>query len=503
MCQMKVRNVSLYRRASINSYTSTMSPKQYRRKRGVILTAEGFQKLESAKEDFQVCNNGRKTYTLETLSALTGLDVNTLSRVFTREKGVDKRTLSYCFKAFDLCLELKDYTYMPQSEENEDEGQQSQDKHGRRSNFSQEGVTGSENSICDKTGGNVPVESNSYPIDLNLAPDVSTFYGRSLELETLREWIQIDDCRVIVISGSFGIGKTYLAAKLLDQIHDDFDCVIWRSFSYSIDYSDFIKGIVRFIFDNLCSPSPGGLDDNTQLLHYLKEFRCLIMLDGFETDFRDYHSSNASFTGDQKLTLFQRYFDELIRLISGVNHQSCLIITGQKYSKRIREFEGRSTPTRIMRLQGLQVDEGQSLFITKGNFKGTPADWSRLITYYAGNPLLLKYVASLIQTLFDSDISSFLKQNVLITDDVFEFLNEHTKELSDMDKEILVLMSKQDKPVSFSELCVQSTLTLSGKLLLGAITTLYNYCLIEQKDGNFFLHPFLKDYVLECFTSST
>lgn len=59
-----------------------MNPGQRRRKRGVILTPQGFQKLQTAKREAQSWENLDKRYTLEDLSDRTGLDPDTLMKVF-------------------------------------------------------------------------------------------------------------------------------------------------------------------------------------------------------------------------------------------------------------------------------------------------------------------------------------------------------------------------------------------------------------------------------------
>jgi hypothetical protein len=45
-------------------------------------------------------------------------------------------------------------------------------------------------------------------------PTISQFYGRTEEIETLKQWIATDKSPLISIQGLGGIGKTYLAAKL-------------------------------------------------------------------------------------------------------------------------------------------------------------------------------------------------------------------------------------------------------------------------------------------------
>ena len=81
------------------------------RRRGVILTSQGLKKLDDAKSFAENSENSHKRYTLETLSIRTGLDSDTLIKVFACKVGVDKRTLTRCFKAFNLSLQASDYQF--------------------------------------------------------------------------------------------------------------------------------------------------------------------------------------------------------------------------------------------------------------------------------------------------------------------------------------------------------------------------------------------------------
>lgn len=79
------------------------------RKRGVILTRKGLQKLEKAQADAASKENSSFRYTLEDLSDRTRLAVNTVMKIYGCEVGVDRNTLKRCFSAFNLTLEASDY----------------------------------------------------------------------------------------------------------------------------------------------------------------------------------------------------------------------------------------------------------------------------------------------------------------------------------------------------------------------------------------------------------
>jgi hypothetical protein len=94
-----------------------MHSQKQRRRRGVILTPQGLKKLQTAKSEAERYENRDRRYILEDLSIRTGLDPDTLMKVFTCETGVDKRTLNRCFRAFNLLLEQSDYDLpVPQCE---------------------------------------------------------------------------------------------------------------------------------------------------------------------------------------------------------------------------------------------------------------------------------------------------------------------------------------------------------------------------------------------------
>lgn len=81
-----------------------------KRKRGILLSAKGWQRLQSAEMRLSQQDNAGKPYTLQDLSDRTGLSSNTLARVRGRKVPVDHQTLDCYFRAFELVLNPDDYT---------------------------------------------------------------------------------------------------------------------------------------------------------------------------------------------------------------------------------------------------------------------------------------------------------------------------------------------------------------------------------------------------------
>ena len=80
-----------------------------KRKRGVILSSQGWQRLQAAEHLAAIRQNAGRGYTLEQLSKQTQLSTNTLTKVRRRQKPVDQLTLEAYFEAFELKLNLNDY----------------------------------------------------------------------------------------------------------------------------------------------------------------------------------------------------------------------------------------------------------------------------------------------------------------------------------------------------------------------------------------------------------
>lgn len=81
-----------------------------KRKRGVVLTPQGWQRLLAAKRQSEIQENSGDAYTLEELSERTSLSPNTLTRIQRRQLAVDRQSLEFYFNAFNLTLTPGDYT---------------------------------------------------------------------------------------------------------------------------------------------------------------------------------------------------------------------------------------------------------------------------------------------------------------------------------------------------------------------------------------------------------
>ncbi|MBD1913650.1 MULTISPECIES: AAA-like domain-containing protein [unclassified Leptolyngbya] len=164
--------------------TSTQAPKR-RRRRGVVLTPQGFQKVQQAKTDAEFADNFGNRYTLEALSERTGLAVDTLMKVMACESGVDKQTLKILFRAFNLTLEPVDFTLPQVSVEEMNDG-------------------GEPDDAPELPGGQVPLDSS--------------FYIQRATTETECYKVVLQPGGLIRIKAPRRMGKTSLMSRILAQV---------------------------------------------------------------------------------------------------------------------------------------------------------------------------------------------------------------------------------------------------------------------------------------------
>lgn len=93
---------------------------QSKRRRGVVLSANGWQRLNQAIHRVEGTENAGRRFSVEALSDRTKISTSTLSRLWSARSGVDRRTLLLLFSAFQL--ELQETDVQPANEDGEEDG---------------------------------------------------------------------------------------------------------------------------------------------------------------------------------------------------------------------------------------------------------------------------------------------------------------------------------------------------------------------------------------------
>lgn len=320
-------------------------------------------------------------------------------------------------------------------------------------------------------------------VDWGEAPDISVFYGRLSELETLTRWILRDQCRLIALIGMGGIGKTSLAAKLAQDLQDQFELVIWRSLRNAPRLKTLLGDCVPFLSrqqDTQATPE--------RLLYWLKAHRCLLVLDNLETLLQP-----ESFTG-----VYRPGYEDygaLLRLLGETRHQSCVLVTSREHPSEVSFFETDEGPVRSHPLSG-SLEASLSIIKAK-RLTGTEADKQYLCEFYSYSPLALKIVAASIQSLFGGEISSFLAEETMVFNGLSKLLTQQFERLTDLENLIMCWLAINRDWTSITELQADVIPTVPRAIFLEALESLVGRCLIEQRAGKYSQQPVVIEYVTD------
>ncbi|WP_371357523.1 NB-ARC domain-containing protein [Hydrocoleum sp. CS-953] len=311
--------------------------------------------------------------------------------------------------------------------------------------------------------------------------DVSVFYGRSQELNQLQQYIITDSCRLIALLGMGGIGKTALAAKVAQQLQNKFDYIIWRSLRHSPPLETILRELISFFSDQECTQ--GELN---KLIEYLRQSRCLIILDSVETILK------PGCTGHYR-SGYENY-SQLFQLISQTSHSSCLILTSREKPPEVAAFESIDTTVRSLQIFGSK-EITKTLLQTK-EISGTEAQKQQLSQHYSNNPLALKIVITSIKDLFDGDLTEFLQHNTATFNGIRRLLNQHFERLSEIEKKIMVWLAVNQDWTNVQKLEMDILPAISKVNLLESLEALIWRSIVKKKLSMYTVEPLIMEYVL-------
>jgi hypothetical protein len=338
------------------------------------------------------------------------------------------------------------------------------------------------------------------------APDKSVFYGRTDELDTLKQWIGKQHYRLVAILGMGGIGKTTLAAKLAQEIQDEFDCVIWRSLRYCPPVNQLLVDLIQF----LSNQQQCNLQEDTKvlisrLIECLRQHRCLVVLDDAQMLMRSCTHAGQYREGYEGYT-------ELLTEVGRERHQSCLVVNSWEKPIQMELLEQETSYVGSLKLKGLPPEEARKL-LAANSLSGEEEEFEKLINLYRGNPLALNTVITTIKDFFNYSVSEFLTWNtVIVAEPLQAKLIEQLNRLDDSEIEIVNYLAKTRIPVLREQLRNNIHLGSDSKLI-NALNSLERRSIIEkitERSQTFFTIPPVvmnvtqENYNIElsCYTSN-
>jgi WD40 repeat protein/transcriptional regulator with XRE-family HTH domain len=328
--------------------------------------------------------------------------------------------------------------------------------------------------------------------DWGEAIDVSRFYGRQEELVALERWVVEEQCRLVALLSRGGFGKTALSVKFMHQVAPHFDFVLWRSLQHAPPLERLLAECITFLSQQQKADLPESVGERISLLlYYLRQARCLLVLDNAETILQERNRAGKYRAGYEG-------YGKLFQSVGQTVHQSCLLLTSREKPKELALLEGKQAPVRTLVLTGLEQSICRQL-LKESELFGPQVAFQDLIARYAGNPLALKLVASTIREVFGGNIAAFLKEGTVLFGDIRDILDQQFKRLSAFEQAILSWLALAREWVTLSDLVEESIYPVPTKKMLEALEALRRRCLLERGEvaALFTLHPVVMEYVTE------
>jgi DNA-binding CsgD family transcriptional regulator len=257
----------------------------------------------------------------------------------------------------------------------------------------------------------------------NLLPKVDLI-GRKKEKELLEEYWQ-ENVRLFALLGFAGIGKTALAIDWVHQVKSQFQQVIWLSLDLAPPLSDSMNDPVE------------------QILQYLQQHSCLLIIDHYEAIFAPHQPVGSYRSG------YANYGTLIETLITHPHQSRCLITSAEKPAELVK-FESPRGAVRSIFLSGLDDASAHKFWLNQG-LEDQP-ELSDLTRLYQGNPGMMQRAASNIKELFNGQAAALRDAKTQVFGSISNLCDASWQRLSDLEQEILYCLVLASDSLSYEDL---------------------------------------------------
>lgn len=298
-------------------------------------------------------------------------------------------------------------------------------------------------------------------INLREAPDFNDFYGRTIELAKLDQWIIKQEYRLVGIFGLTGIGKTALVRELVENIKDNFDYVIWKNLEFSPDWEQFITHLESCF--GYRSSEISSFPRILNLIDYLKNHRCLLVFDQWE--------------GVMGNTTSSENYNKLLSQIGNLQHQSCVLLTGLQKPAILDSIRNQNHLKQLS-LSGL---DNKDAIILLHNLGLQDPGMDTLIRNYKGHPLALILVGENIKSVHNGKIEKVLDSTLFLHNVFMDLLDNQIYSLPNLQQNIIKTLAAATEPQTIFQIYQYFPDSSQGEIS-DAINNLWKVGIIDKDD---------------------
>ena len=319
------------------------------------------------------------------------------------------------------------------------------------------------------------------------APNVKHFVGREQELSTLSSWSQDADCRLIVVSGMTGAGKTTLVTRFANSIKEQFNHVIWFSLSQRPSLPKLLNKYLNIV-------NPQRANDSksqelsfllSELIDCLRRQKILLVLDGLQC-ILEVNQNSVSYQQE-----FEGY-GQFLRSIISTNHQS-LLVTTSRIKPKLLEYYAKNQ-VRFLDLQGFDRQTTMNFLGAEQDNCSVEQELLNLSGTLQHNPQLLKIANNHLDIFSQDDVEEVI-EDLCLLEAISELLEQELSYLSPLDKEIVYWLAISCTAMSATSLSRQIKHSQSKLKFLHSLKSLMERSLITKEDNSYVLMPIMKVYL--------
>ncbi len=278
------------------------------------------------------------------------------------------------------------------------------------------------------------------------ALDETELWGRQADCQRLIQWVRGDRCRLILLWGLPGVGKTALAVYLAQALKADFDRVGYLLLSDQATDTLVFQALTNW-FRSGQDRSPQvdpAIDTSQWILDQCGQRPCLIVIDQLEGLFAPQQLAGTYRAGREGMSA-------LLQQLATSQHQSCILCVSQEKPENFTHWLG--PRVRDYHLQGWTDEVVKGFLDQQGEVSGKRRDWVAFNHRYGGIPLALKGIASSLHDLYQGQLHLFLKQtDTSLCDRADRALQTLVDRLTPAEEELLYWLALTPEPFTLTGL---------------------------------------------------